>query len=600
MPECRRKGNNIWYPEGETYSEQYDNAPPLYRAIGWGQNPGYMRLKIADKPYISQLKVIHVENIVDKLEAGYRPVKTEELQDLLDSGYLLEFAIPDYRGGNHGWKIFPKGDYPEHRTLVRYNNKGRYVDFRQIKHDDPLRSIITRSFKEWTSEEKMIDNDLRALKRINFPAISFNNSVIEYFVRIQVPHTPEEAHEWAEHMWGRTNKPYKGVKWGSVKKVSKKKKAKFCNPKQKHAQKELRKYKRSNEPKGYVSTPVSLGQPGQARNNWKLWSVKVDSEDSIKVMAKSCLEAWQFAIGLGHKTASVNEVIATYPGTSWPATEPNNMAEKAELARLRKGKKELRQLNAKRLVCVRSKDRTHYLRMSQEKGDQFVKDNDTYEFCSKEEWKQWKRGEIKRPAATYFKNSDTKSLIFHESHVRARGIRPKGRPNRGMPGSRHMVTQLVPIVRKSEVIKAGITVPTYYTWTETTWNKGSAWLASEGKKGNAPRTFSMTRHKFHFTGFETIGTINFEKPEKIIFKAIKIMVVPQSNTIHLTEKEGVQLKLIKRAKIDAKKKAYRMRRKEAGGRIKQTLTKRMSYQKKKLKTTTKQTNRINSRKNENN
>lgn len=593
MPECKRKGNNIWFAEGKTYSEQWDDACPLYRAIGWGGNPAYMFLPKPDLRrykwkerfgwYISQIKVNHVEKLIDKLEAGYRPVKTEELQDLLDSGRILEFVIPKYRGGDHGWKIFPKGEFPEHRTLVRENNKGRYVDFRNIKHEDPLRDLVTRDINLWTAEEKLIDNDLRALKRMNFPAISFNNSVVEYFVRTQVPHTPEEAHAWAEHMWGRDN--------GHIMQGVHHKKNHTVPPKRKKYAGKYKKYKRAKLPKGYVSTPATFGTQGQARNSWKLWSVRVDNTDRIDVMAKSCLEAWQLAMGMGYSSAEVNEVIAIYPGSRKPVSGTNNTSELQETARLRKRKKELRQLNAKRLVCVRSKDHKHYLRMSQEKGDLFVKDNDTYEFCSKEEWKQWKRGEIKRPVATYFKNSDTKSNVFHESHVRNRGIRPKGKPNKGIPGSRQKITQLVPIVRKSEVIKAEISIPTWYTWTEQHWNKGIDWHATGGTRGNAPGTFCMTRHKHHFTGFETIGTINFERPEQILFKAIKIMVVPQSNPMNLTEKEGIQLKLIKQAELDEKNKEYRMRRKEAGGRLKKTLTKRMNTKKKKRKAGIKMNNR---------
>ena len=69
MPMFKREGNCIWFPEGETYAEQWDNASPLYRAIGWGANPGYMYNRMPDKLFLYQIKILNVENILEKLEA---------------------------------------------------------------------------------------------------------------------------------------------------------------------------------------------------------------------------------------------------------------------------------------------------------------------------------------------------------------------------------------------------------------------------------------------------------------------------------------------------------------------------------------------------
>ena len=207
------------FPKGNTYSEQWDNASPLFRAIAWGSQsylflPNYGQ---NDGHSIHHFKILKVENIIQKLEAGYKPEKTEELQDVLDQGYILEFQIPNFRGGNWKWKIFPKtkGDY-EHRSMVSGGNETRgFIDFRKcsVKHKD-FYAQLTRSSKNWTSFEELVDIDFRALQKKNLPALSFNDTLPKYFTKFQKSHTPEEAKAFTKHMWGRTDNEQKGVVYG--------------------------------------------------------------------------------------------------------------------------------------------------------------------------------------------------------------------------------------------------------------------------------------------------------------------------------------------------------------------------------------------------
>jgi hypothetical protein len=58
----------IWFPQGNTYSQKWDNSSPIYRAIGWGDKVhlGCIRLKIANKPYLHLVKILDIKHGLPK------------------------------------------------------------------------------------------------------------------------------------------------------------------------------------------------------------------------------------------------------------------------------------------------------------------------------------------------------------------------------------------------------------------------------------------------------------------------------------------------------------------------------------------------------
>ena len=161
-------------------TEEFDKIGPVEKMVHMtpdGSLAQIMNKKIKYRIYggTEYLKGVKFNYKIEKMSEVKEPMKTKELQKLIDQGKSLVFKIPDYRGGTHTWCL----QKDHEKTLVN----GKYwTDIRAMKMNTVY---LGEPYGKWNDHQKIINNDMRALHRMDWPTpIPFNDSLGEYLIDI--------------------------------------------------------------------------------------------------------------------------------------------------------------------------------------------------------------------------------------------------------------------------------------------------------------------------------------------------------------------------------------------------------------------------------